>query len=144
MANEQKGIDGIVKIAPTGDTVAAILNVTNFTLEETSETLDVTSMSSTGNAREIIATFKAFSGSLDGYWTNTDSQLNHTAVAAPAIKAGDTIDFELYPEGSGAAALFYTGSAIVTSISRSASFDGAVEYSIAFDGTGPLGYDKTA
>lgn len=141
---ETKGIDGVVKLAPTGGSVAQILNVTNFTLEETSETLDVTSMSSTGNAREILATFKSFSGSLDGYWDSTDAQLNHTASVVPAIRAGDTIDFELYPEGAGAAAMYYTGTAIVTSISRSASFDGAVEFSIAFDGTGPLGYDKTS
>ena len=36
---------------------------------------------------------------------------------------------------------YYAGDAIVTSIARSASFDGAVEYSISFDGTGDLTYN---
>jgi len=139
---EQKGIDGVVKIDVTGGTPAIILNVTTFSLEETSETLDVTSMSSTGNAREILPTFTAFSGTLDGYWDNTDAKLNHSSGAEPVIQAGTTIDFELYPEGEGTGNLYYNGTAIITSVSRSASFDGAVEYSIAFEGTGPLSYSE--
>ena len=139
---EQKGIDGVVKIDATGGTPAIILNVTSFSLEETSEILDVTSMSSTGSARENLATFTAFSGTLDGYWDATDAKLNHNASTEPVVKAGVTIDFELYPEGEGAGKIYYNGSAIVTSVSRSASFDGAVEYSIAFEGTGPLSYSE--
>ena len=139
---EQKGIDGVVKLDTTGGTPAEILNVTSFSLEETAETLDVTSMSSTGSAREILSTFTAFSGTIDGYWDNTDAKLNHSTGTPPVIQAGDTIDFELYPEGEGSGKLYYNGSAIVTSISRSASFDGAVEYSMAFEGTGPLSYSE--
>lgn len=132
---EQKGIDGIVKVGAND-----ILNVTNFTLEETSETLDVTSMSSTGNAREILPTFTAFSGSFDGYWDNTDPSLNHSAGTPPVVRSGETLTFEFYPEGDAATALYYSGSGIVTSVSRSAAFDGAVEYSVSFEGTGVLSY----
>ena len=134
---EQKGVDGIVKIAATGGTTSAVLHVTAFSLEETTETLDVTSMGDT--SREILTTFKAFSGSIDCYWDAAEANLGHDAVADPAVQAGTTIDFELYP--AGATGAYYTGSAIVTSISRSASFDGAVEMSIAFEGTGDLQYD---
>jgi predicted secreted protein len=48
----------------------------------------------------------------------------------------------LYPAGDGSGNAYYQGDAIVTSITRSASFDGAVEYSIAFDGTGDLVYQS--
>ena len=132
---EQKGIDGVVKIGSN-----IILNVTNFTIEETSETLDITSMSSTGNAREILPTFTAFSGSFDGFWDKTDPSLNHSDGTPPVVRSGQTLYFEFYPEGESTGALYYAGSGIVSSVSRSASFDGAVEYSVAFEGTGALAY----
>lgn len=133
---ETKGVDGVVKIAATGSTPAAVLHVTAFSLEETTETLDVTSMGDT--SREILTTFKAFSGSIDCFWDADSPALGHDSVAEPAVQAGTKIDFELYPAGTGGA--YYTGSAIVTSISRSASFDGAVEMSVSFEGTGDLAY----
>lgn len=150
--SEIKGVNGVVKVAPNGGNAYALLHVTAFTLEETSETIDVTTM---GDAsRAILSTFRGFSGSVDGYWDDNDVNLGHDADAAdstvpdsadgrdvvaasPRVKAGDRIDFEVYPAGSGS---YYKGDAIVTSISRSASFDGAVEYSIAFEGTGDLTY----
>ena len=134
---EQKGIDGVVKVG--SDT---ILNVTSFTLEETTETMDVTSMGD-GN-RVVLPTFVGFSGSIDGYWDADDALLNHTGSVEPVIRAGPTITFELYPEGTASTALYYSGSAIVASVTRSASFDGAVEYSIAFEGTGNLTYGVVA
>ena len=149
---ETKGVSGVVKIGPNGSTKTAMLHVTAFSLEETSETIDVTAM--TDPAREIISSFRGFTGTVDGYWDQNDTNIGHDSDAAstgsdsatdavgvaPLIKAGDRIDFELYPAGLGANSAYYSGDAIVTSISRSASFDGAVEYSIAFDGTGDLTY----
>lgn len=138
---EQKGVDGVVKIGAGAGAATAILNVTSYTLEETTETLDVTSMTDT--SRQILSTFKGFTGTIDGYWDGSSTHIGHDADDDPDIKAGDTINFELYPAGEAATALYYSGSAIVTSISRSASFDGAVEYSIAFDGTGDLAFEAT-
>lgn len=138
--SETKGVDGVVKVATSGGSVAAVAHVTAFTLEETTETLDVTSMGDT--SRQILTTFKAFSGSIDCFWDPAQSDFGHSADTDPAIQAGTTIDFELYPAGETTAA-YYAGSAIVTSISRSSSFDGAVEMSIAFEGTGDLTYLHT-
>jgi predicted secreted protein len=120
-----------------------MLNVTAFSIEETSETIDTTSM---GDAsREIVATFKGFSGTVDGYWDIDDAAIGHDdSPTAPVVTAGDKIDFEVYPGGLAVANLaVYKGSAIVTSISRSQSFDGVTEYSMTFEGTGDLSYDKT-
>ena len=134
---ETKGIDGIVKVG-----VNSILNVTSFTLEEVTETIDVTSMGD-GN-RVVLPTFVGFSGSFDGYWDQTDASLGHTAVLEPIIRAGETISFEFYPAGDGVGNMYYSGSAIVASVSRSSSYDGAVEYSVSFEGTGNLTYGVTA
>jgi len=96
-------------------------------------------------SREIVATFKVFSGTVDGYWDIDDAAIGHDdSPTAPVVTAGDKIDFEVYPVGLAVANLaVYKGSAIVTSISRSQSFDGVTEYSMTFEGTGDLSYDKT-
>jgi len=144
---ETLGLNGVVRLSDTGTTLSAthnMLNVTAFSLEETSETIDTTSM---GDAsREIIATFKGFSGTVDGYWDIDDAAIGHDdSPTAPVVTAGDKIDFEVYPGGLAVANLaVYKGSAIVTSISRSQSFDGVTEYSMTFEGTGDLSYDKTS
>jgi len=140
-----KGLDGIVKMNASGSTPASILNVTSFSLEETTEILDVTSMDSTSNSREVIATFLSFTGTVEGYWDATDGVMNHTDSIDPVVKAGSSIDFQLFPEGEGDSGdLYYQGTAIVTSISRSQSFDGATQYTINFDGNGPLNYSAIA
>tara|TARA_X000001382_G_scaffold124942_1_gene109957 strand:+ start:4396 stop:4860 length:465 start_codon:yes stop_codon:yes gene_type:complete len=146
---ETRGTDGVIKVkavkdaagtAITGQTMTALLHVTNFTLEETTETIDVTTMGD--GVRAILATFQGFSGTVDGYWDAADTGLGHQADNDPVVKAGSTIEFELYPAGEAGASnvAYYNGSAIVTSVSRTASFDGAVEYSLAFDGTGALSF----
>ena len=136
-----KGLDGIVKLDTTGGTPADILNVTSFTLEETTETIDVTSMDSSSNAREVLPTF---TGTVEGYWDNSDAKLNHTDSVDPVVRAGQEIDFELYPEGEASTDLYYSGTAIVTSVSRTQSFDGATQFTLNFDGNGPLNYGKVS
>jgi len=143
---ETLGLNGVVRLSDTGTTLTAshnMLNVTAFSLEETSETIDTTSCGDT--SREIVATFKGFSGTVDGYWDIDDAAIGHDdSPTAPVVTAGDKIDFEVYPGGLAVANLaVYKGSAIVTSISRSQSFDGVTEYSMTFEGTGDLSYDKT-
>lgn len=44
----------------------------------------------------------------------------------------------LYPEGDDSGATYWSGDAIITSISYNASFDGLVEASFSFTGTGAL------
>ena len=144
---ETLGLNGVVRLSDTGTTLDAthqMLHVTAFSIEETSETIDTTTM---GDAsREILSTFKGFTGTVDGYWDKDDPAIGHDASpAAPVVQAGDKIDFEVYPNGVTVAGnAIYKGSAIVTSISRSQSFDGVTEYSITFEGTGDLTYSVTS
>ena len=54
------------------------------------------------------------------------------------ITIGSVVTLNLYPEGDTAGDIYYGGSAIVTKFDISASFDGIVEGSIAFEGNGAL------
>lgn len=120
-----KGSDGIVKVG--SNTVA---EVRSFSIEETADTLENTSMGDT--ARTFVPSLATFSGSVDVFWDETDT------TGQGALTNGATATLQVYPEGDQSGDTYYSGSVIVTGITRTASFDGLVEASITFQGTGAL------
>ena len=106
-----------------------ILEVRSYTISETGETIEDTSMGDA--ARTYIASLKTFTGSLDVFWDETDTGQGDLDI-------GSTITLNLYPEGNTSGDTYYTGSAIVTEKSITASFDGLVEMSVSVQGTGAL------
>lgn len=120
-----KGSEGVVKVG--ANTVA---EVRSYSIEETAETLEDTSMGDT--ARTYLSSLTTFSGSLDVFWDETD------ATGQGALTNGAEVTLNLYPEGDTAGDTYYTGTVIVTGVTRTASFDGMVEASITFQGTGAL------
>jgi len=119
------GRDGIVKVG--ANTVA---EVKSFSIEESADTVETTKMTDT--ARSHAITLTSFSGSLDCFWDETDT------TGQGALTIGASVTLALYPEGETAGDTYYSGTALVTGVSRSASFDGMVEASISVQGTGAL------
>lgn len=118
------GKDGIIKVG-----AAAVGEVTNFSIEETAETLECTAMGDT--YREYVVSFKNWTASVDVHWDPDDA--GQTAFAV-----GTSITLNVYPEGDASGDVEYTGAAIVTGVSKTASFDGLVEASITVQGSGAL------
>jgi predicted secreted protein len=83
-------------------------------------------------ARTYKSSLTSFSGSLDVFWDETDTS------GQGALTIGSEVTLNVYPEGDTSGDTYYSGSAIVTGVSRSASFDGLVEASISVQGTGAL------
>ena len=54
------------------------------------------------------------------------------------MTVGAEVTLNVYPEGDASSDVYYAGSAIVTGVTRTASFDGLVEASITLQGTGAL------
>jgi predicted secreted protein len=119
------GRDGIVKVG--ANTVA---EVKSFSIEESADTVETTKM--TDVARSHAITLTSFSGSLDCFWDETDT------TGQGALTIGASVTLALYPEGDTTGDTYYSGTALVTGVSRSASFDGMVEASISVQGTGAL------
>jgi len=124
MANHT-GSEGSVKVGAN-----AIAEVRNWSLEEASDTIEDTTMGDT--ARTYQAGLTNWSGSVDAYWDETDTD------GQGAMTNGASITLNLYPEGSTTGDTYYTGTALITGISRSASLDGLVEASVSFQGTGAI------
>ena len=121
-----KGSEGIIQVGSGNDAVAEIRS---YAVEETSDTVETTSMGD--SARTHLASLTSFSGSIDVFWDEADT-------AQVALTVGTSVTIKFYPEGTASSAKYYTGTAIVTGVSRSASFDGLVEASISVQGTGAL------
>lgn len=121
-----KGSEGIIKVGGT-NTVA---EVRSYSIEESAETLEDTSMGD--SARTYKPSLTNFSGSLDVFWDETDSS------GQGALSIGSEVTLAVYPEGDASGDTYYSGSAIVTGVSRTGSFDGLVEASISVQGNGAL------
>jgi len=126
-----KGSEGTVKVGAN-----AIAEIRSFSIEETADTLEDTSMGDT--ARTYLPSLTSFSGSIDVFWDETDTNGQN------ALTIGASVTLNLYPEGSTSGDTYLTGTAIVTSRSISSSFDGMVEMSIGVQGTGALTTDTVA
>ncbi len=120
-----KGQDGIVKVGSD-----AVAEVRSFSIEETADTVEDTVMTDT--ARTYITTLKSFSGSLDVFWDETDTN------GQVALAVGNSVTLAFYPEGDTTGDTYYSGTALVTGFTRTASFDGMVEASITVQGSGAL------
>jgi hypothetical protein len=99
---------------------------------ESSQVTEVKSWSLKITSDTVDASIKSWSGSLDGFWDEID------ITSQGELTAGATVTLNLYPEGDDIVALYWSGDAIVTSISYSPSFEGLVEVTLSFTGNGAL------
>lgn len=124
MANH-KGSEGTVHVG-----TSAIAEVRSYSISETADTVEDTVMGD--SARTYKPSLKSFSGSVDVYWdeSDTDGQV--------ALAVGSEVTIKFYPEGASTGDTYLYGSAIVTGKTVNGSFDGMVEASITIQGTGAL------
>jgi hypothetical protein len=124
MANH-KGSEGLVKIGT--DTIA---EVKDWSFDETADTTEDTVMGDAARTRK--ATLTSANGSINAFWDEADT------AGQGAMTVGAEVALKLYPEGATTGDTFYSVSAIITSIGRSASFDGMVETSFSWDANGAV------
>ena len=120
-----KGSEGTVKVGSN-----QIAEIRSYSIEESADTLEDTSMGD--SARTYKPSLTNFSGSLEVFWDETDTS------GQGALSIGSEVTLNVYPEGDASGDTYYSGSAIVTGVSRTGSFDGLVEASISVQGNGAL------
>lgn len=120
-----KGSEGTVKISSN-----AIAEVRTWSINQTADTIEDTTMGD--SARTYQSSLNTWDGSVDVFWDETDT------TGQGACTIGSSITLNVYPEGAATGDTYFSGTAIVTGITRTASFDGMVESSITFKGTGAL------
>ena len=124
-----KGSSGVVKLAVSGGSVAAMGEIRSYTLTESADTIEDSVMGDT--SRTYVSSLKTATLSLDAYWDDAD------AVQLVLDPAADLI-FELYPTGTGVGEKYYSGGGLVVSKEITASFDGMVEGSFELQVSGAV------
>lgn len=122
-----KGSEGTVKVG--SDSVA---HIRSYSIEETAATIESTVMGA--DARSYESSLKDGTGTIDVYWDELDTAQN-------ALTIGTSVTVNFYPEGSDSGDAYYTGTAIVTGITRTASFDGLVEATVNVQFSGGITSD---
>ena len=96
-----KGSEGTVKVGAN-----AVAEIRSYSLEESADTLEDTSMGD--SARTYKSSLTSFSGSLDVFWDETDTN------GQGALTIGSEVTLNVYPEGDTSGDTYYAGTAIVT------------------------------
>ena len=138
------GNNGAVSI--NGKAVAA---VRNFSIDITADTIETTTMGT--DARTYVKGLSTFSGSADIYWDSADwdsagenTTWNSTDGSSLVGADGVVGKFYLDLDSTGTNAdKAFTGNVIVTGYTINSSFDGMVEASISFQGSGGVTYSTT-
>jgi hypothetical protein len=123
------GSSGIVKVATSGGSVAVVGEVRSYTFDGTADTIEDSVMGD--SARSYKAGLKTNTLTVECYWDEADAPQGLMDERA-------SVDFELYPTGTGTGETYFSGSGIVTSRSVTASFDGMVEASFSIQCSGAV------
>jgi predicted secreted protein len=130
------GNAGVIAIDDDAGSQQTVAEVRSYSIESTADTIEKSVM---GNStRQYVKGLATFSGTADVYWDPahfTTVDLNPTVGSVGATNK--VVTLTVYPAGSGAA---WSGEVIVTGYTVNGSFDGMIEASISFQGTGSLGY----
>lgn len=131
------GNAGAIKI--NGATVAELRS---YSIEMTSDTIEQTVMGD--SSRQYVKGLSTWSGTADAYWdpahftgtNNIDGEIFGSSIG----DAGAAII--VYPEGDVGAGSdkILSGDCIITGYTVNGTFDGMIEASISFQGTGALAY----
>jgi predicted secreted protein len=119
------GSDGVILVGT--DQVAEIRS---YSIDETMDTLEDTAMGDT--SRTYKTSLKTFSGSADVFFDDTDT------AGQGALTVGSSVTLNVQFEGNTTGDHKLSGTALITGRTISASFDGMVEASISFQGSGAL------
>jgi hypothetical protein len=120
------GNDGIIKVG-----TSAVAEVQNWDITETAATIRDTAMGDTWETRKTG--LKSWTGNITCHLDDTDTS------GQEALTVGAEVTLALYPEGDTTGDEEYTGSAIITSVNSSGSFDNTtVQRSFSFEGNGEL------
>ena len=129
-----RGTEGVIQIDGSNN----LASVRSFTLDTTQDTIETTAMGN--DSRVFVKGLRTFTGSADVILDDTNPQ--HGVASSPIdfFANSPSGSLKLYPEGSTTGDIEVTGSIIVTGYSINSTYDGIVEASVSFQGTGDATY----
>lgn len=136
-------VDTTPSAAGTGSTPTDSLgNLRSWSIEQSANilTVDTAAMGNFTTWNEAFTMSRSYTASFSGLW-------DEGAPGVDDLIVGRTIRFALFPDSttSGSSPTeYYSGTAIINSITYNASYDGMVELSFSVTGKGALSYEGTS
>lgn len=133
------GNDGKVRVGSTD-----LAAVRSFSVEQTRDTIETTHMGR--DVRTYVAGLSTFSGSADIFFDDSELvTLSGTLNVAGSgnVVGGAGVEVKLVLLDDSTDDRWFQGDAIITGLTVNSSFDGMVEASISFQGTGPVSFSNT-
>jgi len=124
-----KGSSGVVKVAASGGSETAVGEVRSYSIDETSDTIEDTTMGD--SVKSYLSSLTDATLTIDALWDDSDAQ-------QLVLDTGAAIDWEIHPTGTGTGEKYYGGAGIVTAKTISASYDGLVEASFSVQVSGAI------
>lgn len=119
------GTGGQFKIAPKDGAEKSVAEIKSYSFDTTADALESTVMGD--DYREFLQGLATSTLSIEAYFDAG----NHDIFEERAL-----VDWELYPTGTGAGEVYFSGTGIVTGRTISAAFDGMLEASFSIQNTG--------
>jgi predicted secreted protein len=130
------GNAGVIQVDDDTGTAQTVAEVRSYSIETTADTIEKTVM--TNATRQYVKGISTFSGTADVYWDPTHFttiDINPTVGSVGATNK--VVTLRIYPEGSGTS---WSGEVLVTGYTVNGTFDGMIEASISFQGTGAISW----
>jgi predicted secreted protein len=130
------GNAGVIQVDDDTGTAQTVAEVRSYSIETTADTIEKTVM--TNATRQYVKGIATFSGTADVYWDPTHFttiDINPTVGSVGATNK--VVTLRIYPTGSGDS---WSGEVLVTGYTVNGTFDGMIEASISFQGTGALSW----
>jgi hypothetical protein len=119
------GSEGTVRVGSN-----TIAEIRSFSIEESHDAIEKTAMGD--SYRSFAAGLSSWSGTIECWWDETDTS------GQGALDVGASVTLNLYPEGATTGDIYYSGTALISGKTISASADGMVEASYSVQGSGGL------
>jgi hypothetical protein len=118
------GKEGVLKVSTT-----TVGEIRGYALQTSTATAEDTVIGDEWTTHK--ATQRSWQASGDLFWDEADAgQL--------ALTVGSTVTLNLYPEGIGSSAVYYSGAAIINGFDVTARHDSIIEATFSAQGTGTL------
>jgi predicted secreted protein len=127
------GESGVFKFSDTASSAVSVASVRTFSIEQETQAIETSVMGS--GSRAYLPGLKQFSGSADLYFRDDNQGQVNLFNAIGGDNGATTI--ELYPSGE-TTGIKLSGTVIITAHSITTNFDGMVECSVSFQGSGAL------
>lgn len=129
------GENGVIKFIGADSTEVAVASVRSFSVDQELQTVESTVMGA--GARTYIPGLRQFSGSVELYLKDNDAGQSNLLSYVSGGGSEGLGSIELFPSGE-TTGIKLAGSVIITNFSITSNFDGMVEGTAEFSGSGPL------